>query len=198
MATYTPAFITEDDTGWFREDPSGDLVFRNDGTVVHRLRRNDGAVAVGEYGPRVLTKRQTITAAQLRQLAAAPVTLVAAPGAGKALLFRSALVEYVGGANIFDSVGAGEDLQIRYTDGSGALASSVLDTTTDINFGATTDAFAVMEPLSVNVIKLVENAALVLDNVGAGELAAANDDANGDGTVIITLVYEEWTLANPA
>lgn len=134
----------------------------------------------------------TVTAAQLRALAAVQKTLVAAQ-AGKAYRFVGALLSYRGGSNAFDSVGAGEDLAIRYENGAGAIVSATLDTTTDINFGATTDADAVM-PALATVVVAPTNKALVLDNVGGGELAAANADANGDGIVTVTIEYDEYTV----
>lgn len=135
----------------------------------------------------------TVTATQIRNLAAAPKELVAAPGATKALVFRGALVSYRGGSNAFDSVGAGEDLAVRYENGSGALCSAALDTTTDINFGATTDANATLAKLATTVIVPL-NKSLVLDNIGGGELAAADDDANGDGIVTVVIEYEVHTV----
>jgi hypothetical protein len=134
----------------------------------------------------------SVTATQLRTLAAAPVSIVAGV-AGDAVVFRGALFSYRGGANIFDSVGAGEDLALRYTDGSGTIVSYTVDTTSDINFGSTTDVDFIVEPVGSVVATL--GAALALDNVGAGELAAADADVNGDGTLDIYISYDVVNVA---
>ena len=133
----------------------------------------------------------TVTAAQLRTLAASPVTLVAA-AAGKFYVFKGAVIQYRGGSNVYNSVGAGEDLAIRYTDGSGAIVSATLDTTTDINFGSVTDDESYM-PALATVVAPVTNSPLVLDNVGAGELASADAAANGDGIITVTILYDVYT-----
>jgi hypothetical protein len=135
----------------------------------------------------------TVSATEIRTLAASPKTLVSGPGATKALIFRGAYLQYRGGSNAFDSVGAGEDLAIRYTNGSGALVSAAVDTTTDVNLGVTTDEETYI-PALATVVNPVPNGALVLDNVGGGELAAADDDANGDGVITVTIEYDEMTL----
>ena len=131
-------------------------------------------------------KIQTITATQIRNLAGSPVTILTAT-AGWGYILNRVAVKYVGGNNAFDSVGAGEDLVLRYTDGSGTIISQTIDTTDDINLGATTDVYYLAEPLTEYVV--TAGAALVLDNVGGGELAAADNDANGDGTLIIEVIY---------
>lgn len=133
-----------------------------------------------------------VSATELRTLAASPKTLIAGV-TGKAFIFTGAYIKYSGGASIFDSVGAGEDLAIRYTDGSGAIVSATLDTTTDINLGSITDDQSSV-PALATVVNPVPGAALVLDNVGAGELASTDDDSDGDGTITVTLSYDEYTV----
>lgn len=133
-----------------------------------------------------------VTATEIRTLAAAPKTLVAGV-AGKAFVFLGALVKYIGGANPFDSVGAGEDLAIRYTNGAGQIVSPAIDTTTDINLGATDDDESWLPPLAT-VVNPVTAAALVLDNVGGGELASTDDDSDGDGTLEVIIHYDEYTI----
>jgi hypothetical protein len=148
--------------------------------------------AAGSYGwnnnlHRMYNARVTVTATELRNLAASPKTVIAAPGTDYYIALHKCVMAYRGGANVFDSVGAGEDLALRYTDGSGTIISTTVDTTSDINFGAVTDDNIIMEP--VGQVKPTANAAVVLDNVGAGELAAADNDANGDGIVYLDVLY---------
>lgn len=70
----------------------------------------------------------TITSAQLLALNATPQSILAAPGAGLAyvptrlVLYKPAGVAYAG-------IAAGEDLVLKYTNGSGAQCSGVVETT---------------------------------------------------------------------
>lgn len=60
----------------------------------------------------------SIPAAQVLALNATPRTLVAAPGAGLALVFHGAVCHKPAGT-AYAGVAVGEDLAIKYTDGSG-------------------------------------------------------------------------------
>lgn len=60
----------------------------------------------------------TITSAELLALNAAPKTLIAAPGANKALIFEGAVIHKPAGT-AYAGVAVGEDLAIKYTDAAG-------------------------------------------------------------------------------
>lgn len=60
----------------------------------------------------------TITTAQVLALNATPITLVAAPGAGLALIFEGAVITKAAGT-AYGAIAAGDDLAVKYTDGSG-------------------------------------------------------------------------------
>lgn len=60
----------------------------------------------------------TVTAAEVLALNATPKTLVAAPAAGRALIFEGAMVSKPAGT-AYAGVAAGEDLSVKYTNGSG-------------------------------------------------------------------------------
>lgn len=72
--------------------------------------------------------KKTVTSAQLLALNATPQSIVAAKGAGFAIvpnrvaIYKPAGVAYAG-------IAAGEDLVLKYTNGSGAQCSSVIETT---------------------------------------------------------------------
>ncbi len=134
-----------------------------------------------------------VTATQIRTAAAIAIPLVAAPGVGKSLIFLGMSCKFLTGAVGYDSVGAGEDLTVKYTDASGEAVSLHLDTTTDIDFNAVADDEAWIPALAA-VVNPVENAILIWDNVGAGELADSDADSDGDGTVQLKISYYEWTL----
>ncbi len=104
-----------------------------------------------------------ITAAEMLALRATPKTLVAAPGAGKILEFLSALFIYDYVAAFTES---SDDLNVKYTNGSGAAASTTLEATGLLD--ATSDQIRTLKALATDITP-VANAALVLHNTGDGE-----------------------------
>lgn len=60
----------------------------------------------------------TITSAELLALNATPITVIAAPGADKAVIFEGAVLHKPTGT-AYAGVAAGEDLAVKYTDASG-------------------------------------------------------------------------------
>lgn len=134
------------------------------------------------------TAQVTITAAQLKALNATPQTLVAAPGAGFYAIFDGATIELDYGTAAYAGIAAGEDLAIRYTNGSGAIvgqceATGFLD--------ATADAVRRVMPFcgggtpaspAASDITPVANAALVL-HMTSGEITT------GDSPLYITIAY---------
>jgi hypothetical protein len=82
----------------------------NDGTVNFPTGKGSGVAYVDV----------TITAAQLKALNATPQTVVAAPGAGYALVLEGALLTMTYGTAAYAGIAAGEDLSFKYTNGSGA------------------------------------------------------------------------------
>jgi hypothetical protein len=103
-------------------------------------------------------ERVTITSAQLLALNATPITLVSAPGSGKALEFVSAVV-YKPAGTAYAGIAGGEDLAIKYTDGSGAQVNTSLETTSFLD--QTTAQLRITRPIVTEVVP-VANAALVL------------------------------------
>lgn len=66
-----------------------------------------------------------VTSAQLLALFTTPLSLVAAPGAGKAVVPVMAQAFLDAGATAYDGIASGEDLVLRYTDASGAIALTI-------------------------------------------------------------------------
>jgi len=106
-----------------------------------------------------------ISIAAFKACRAAPITLVAAPGAGYMLEFISATFIYDYAAAYTETA---DNLEIRYTDGSGAVVSTVLETTGLLD--ATADQVRTFKVVTTDVTPVV-NAALVLFNNGDGEFA---------------------------
>jgi hypothetical protein len=68
--------------------------------------------------PTIRVRTVTISSAQVLALNATPITLVAAPGAGFAVVFEGAHV-YKAAGTAYGGIAAGEDLAISYTSGAG-------------------------------------------------------------------------------
>lgn len=120
-----------------------------------------------------------LTANEIKALRATPKTLVAAPGAGKFIELVSAFLQLT-----FVTPAYGEtadNLAIRYTDGSGTIASQTIEAGgfMDITTGAKiTNALPKIDQIGIEV-----NAPLVLHNTGDGEYAS------GNGTMKVIVVY---------
>lgn len=112
----------------------------------------------------------TVSSAEILALNATPKTLVAAPGAGKVLEFVSAtaILDYNSAA--YAGVGATEDLVIRFTDASGAIVSTTLETTGFID--QTSDQLRTHKAI-VTDLTPVANSPLVLHLLN-GEVTTGN------------------------
>lgn len=121
----------------------------------------------------------TLTAAQVKLLNTTPITLVAAPGAGKALMLLDAVLFLDYATAAYDGIAAGEDLNIRYTDGSGALLATI---ETDPFLTATADAVRYVQPTTTAAVTPVANAPLVL-------FMATGNIATGDSPLKVRVRY---------
>jgi len=104
-----------------------------------------------------------ISSAELLALQTTPKTLVAAPGAGKAIVLEEAVFFLDYNSAAYAGIAAGDDINIRYTDGSGAI-SGTLETTGFLD--QTADIYSVVKPLASSLI-LPANAPLVASLAGA-------------------------------
>jgi hypothetical protein len=122
----------------------------------------------------------TVTTGQLLALNATPKTLVAAPGAGKALVptLITLFLDY--NSTAYDGIAAGEDLVLRYTDGSGA-ALATIEATGFLD--ATADAVRWAIPASTAAFTPVANSPLVL-HMATGEIAT------GDSPLKVRIDYK--------
>lgn len=126
----------------------------------------------------------TVTAAQMKALNATPIQLLAAPGAGKALILVGAelWLDYESAA--YAGIAAGEDLAIKYTDASGATLATIEATGF---LDATADAFRYAYPVTTAAVTPVANAAIVL-HLLTGEIIT------GDSTLKLRLLHREVAL----
>lgn len=130
-------------------------------------------------GPELLFTDVVLSTGELLALYTTPKSLVAAQGAGTVVEFVSALLNYDYNSIVY-TIGTAGDLQVKYTDGSGAEASSTRACTGFIDQG--TDQLSLIEKVGGTVVP-VANAALVLT------CATANPTA-GDSPINIRVTYK--------
>ena len=84
--------------------------------------------AIADAGTnQITTATTTLTTAQVNNLKATPISLVAAPGAGYWLEFRGATLSYNYTTTAF-TVGSDEDFIIRYDGGAGSDLTASIET----------------------------------------------------------------------
>jgi hypothetical protein len=131
------------------------------------IERSTGS-AWEAYGPNLRLAEVTVTTGELLALNATPKTIVAALGAGiVAVPIQMAIIlDYAGVA--YAGIAAGEDLVLRYTNGSGAAAFTVEATGF---LDATADAIRVggIDAAAAAAITPVANSPLVL-HMATGEI----------------------------
>lgn len=111
-----------------------------------------------------------VTTGELLALNATPKELVAAPGLLKAIIVEDIQLMLDYNSIAYNGVAAGEDLEVRYTDGSGALVATI-ETTGFVDQAA--DEYRQVFPVTTAATESVANAALVL-RLASGEIATGN------------------------
>lgn len=117
----------------------------------------------------------SIAAAAVATLRATPVSLVAAPGAGKVLEFISAVFFLDYTAPGFTETD--DNLAVKYENGSGAAASETIECTGFIDQTADTMTIGVAKNDAIVAKTGCENKALVLHNTGNAEFANSGGSA---------------------
>lgn len=141
-------------------------------------------------GEKALYRDIIIPAAQVLALFATPQTIVPAPGTGRALIFEGAVIHKPAGT-AYGGIAAGEDLSVKYTNGSG-LEQGQAETTGFLDQATAQTRY--MKPhyaaSLISSITPVENSPLVLQ-ILAGEITT------GDSPLKLRVYYREvpFTLA---
>lgn len=130
----------------------------------------------------------TIAAAQVRTLNATPQTLVAAPGSNKALVLVHATLWLDYESAGYDSVGASDDLTIRYTNASGATLATI-ETTGFMD--QTADQVRYVYPTTTAAFTPASNAPLVL-HCSTGEMYSAAGDSPLKYKVHYRVIDTSW------
>lgn len=132
-----------------------------------------------------LRQYKLVTSAQLLALFATPQTIIAAQGAGIAVIPQRVAI-YKPAGTAYAAVAAGEDLVLKYTNASGAQCSSVIETTGFLD--QTTAQMRVAYPpastgATAGDFNPVANAAVVL-HLLVGEITT------GDSPLHVEVLYD--------
>lgn len=173
-------------------DATGRAVVASDGDTVGGKAMKSGLVgdvipillhAAGDSDAApMLYADLAVTSAELLALFTTPLSVVAAPGAGKAVVPVMAQA-YLDAGTAYNGIGADEDLVLRYTNASGAIALTI-ETTGFLD--QATDQHRVVHGPSV-AFAPVANAALML-HMTTGNIAT------GTGTLAIRVWYRILTI----
>lgn len=119
-----------------------------------------------------------ISSAQILAMNVTPITLIPAPGAGKAIILNKLVSMLDYNTIAYASVGGADDITIRYTNGAGAVIGTI-ETTGFLD--QTADTYAVLQPAAGSTI-LPANAPLVAFLGGAV--------TTGNSPVVVRLFYD--------
>lgn len=124
-----------------------------------------------------------ITNAQFLAIRATPVSLVAAPGAGKRLVFVGASLNLNATAGAYTETA--DNLAVRYIGTTGQIVSQAVETTGLIDQAGKmhSDILPKIDPITTEAQSV--NAALVLHNTGDGEFGGGN----AANTIRVTVAY---------
>ncbi len=122
-----------------------------------------------------LQTKVAIPATEIKTLAATPKTLVAAVS-GKVIILHGYTLELVAGTQVL-AAGVGDDLLIKYVDGSGLAASPSIETTGFIDQATNTYLSNAALAIAAGTIAQVVNTPLVLHNIASEITGNIADDA---------------------
>lgn len=126
------------------------------------------AVVDDDEAEPVQTDVITVTSAELLALNTTPKAIVAAPAAGYAIIPVDARLFLDYNSTAYDGIAGGEDLVLRYTDGSGGIAATI-EATGFLDAAADAHRYAIFSGLIVPTAA----AALVL-HMTSGNIATGN------------------------
>jgi hypothetical protein len=127
----------------------------------------------------------TLTNAQILALRATPQQLVAAPGAGKVLIFDSCILMFDRTAAYTESTA---NLTVKYENGTGLAASEAIEATGFADAAADIVTTGRRKIDLLGLASATVNKALVLHNIGAGEWGAGN----AANVIRVKTMYTVW------
>lgn len=133
----------------------------------------------------------TLTSAQVKSCRASPVTLVAAPGAGRAILIVGSAMSKMtyGGSNVFVAA-ASQNIHISFGPGLNALTGAIVPNS-NITGAVTRIAFSYIISGSGFSTAQIENVALFAYNNQVTEISG---NAANNNTITISFMYYIVTL----
>jgi hypothetical protein len=123
-----------------------------------------GAASGAEVGVR-RTSKKALTNAEVDGLHGAPITLIPAPGAGKFIQVLSVHCMYKYDTAAFGGIDAADELEIRYTDATGAELVTAIECNGFITL--TADAHRFISAIATEIIP-VANAPVVVHMADSG------------------------------
>jgi len=153
-----------------------------EGTIIAGFDPNGGLITSGATKVAQYAKRVTLTAAQITTLHSVPVALVAAPGAGIALVCQGFIFQFTFGTVQF--TGGGTVQPVYHSATTNLAAGSVAAATVQAaaNYTGYSPAAAGGTALALST------------NSGIDLYAASADFAAGDSTAVVTIFYDVLTL----
>lgn len=151
------------------------------GKVLFSIDANGNFTQGGVVSAKQLVAQVTLSAAQLTTLHSAPPSIVAAPGAGLAVILDALLFQFKFGTTQFTNGGAVS--AVYHGASTNLLSGSIAQATVQGGVNATISAGSLAAALAVST------------NTGIDLLAAGADFAGGgDSTAIVTAWYTQYTL----
>ena len=150
--------------------------------AIEKCKDNWAIVDAGSN--QITTATTTLTTAQVNNLRATPISLVAAPGAGYWLEFKGATLSYNYTTTAF-TVGADEDLIIRYDGGAGSDLTASIESVGFLDQAV--DEIRYFPPATWTVtddVVTIVNKKIEIFNTGDGETSAG-----GTSTLIVKVMY---------
>lgn len=138
---------------------------------------NGGTTSSASWGGTGNVAVVSLTSAQILALNATPVTLVAAPGAGKTIVVRGITLKMVTTATGYANGGA---LEFRYTNASGAKVTADIAAAV-VTAGAGT-SYTSVAGVTTSLTGVV-NSPIIVDNATAAFIT-------GTGTAVVTVAYD--------
>jgi len=158
--------------------------------VVDLLGMAQGGNDLGAWG----VATGTLTATQVRKLNATPVEVIAAPGAGFAVVVESVQWHLDYGGTVFDSVGAGEDLTLVWDAGNTRVTGDCDNGEGGIvgclDADGTVDSFGHSQAYDfANNAQVLFAADGVMAQILVGEWASTDDDSDGNSPIRYIIRY---------
>jgi hypothetical protein len=151
------------------------------GKVLYSVDKNGNFTQGGITAAKQLVNQTTLSAAQITTLHSVPVSIVAAPGAGIAVMLDALLFQFKYGTVQFTNGGAVSP--VYHGASTNHLGGSIAQATIQAAANATISAGALAAAFALST------------NTGIDLLAAGADFAGGgDSTAIVTAWYTQYTL----